>query len=478
MNFFITHRITMSKDIAGTIRLNLRLDKISKKEGKAPVELIYSLHGKRQRVSTGIKVYPVSWDAAKTNIIYLNKAEAKKLCPEIPYNSLPSESEVEHLNAGLVLKKNDIVRAENQIGENIQFNSTMIASAVRINNTKKAKTKKEEPQTYLVDFIDHLVEGSRASRNAGTIKVYVTTRNHIAAYQKAKRVRVTLEEANYGFLQGFYNYLITDVNQINVTAAKQVTTVKTFLSFARKHGYKVNQTYHDFNVKREVLEVIALTEIEFLTLYNLDLSDHASFLQVKKSENGKDFISKLGYKTLDKVRDILCFSCVTGLRYSDLAQLRKEHIKGSEIQLTVTKTREIIKVPLNQYSRTILDKYRLNLRPLPMISNQKLNQYIKELCKLAGIDDAVQIVRYRGATRIENTYPKYELISAHTGRKTFATLSLEKGANAEEVMSMTGHKSYNSFKRYVKITEERKKLVMAKAWGSPEVLKVVEGGEG
>lgn len=467
----------MSKDTTGTIRLNLRLDKISKKEGKAPVELIYSLHGKRQRVSTGIKVYPVNWDAENTCARYLNKAEAKKLCSEIPYNNLPSESEVQHLNAGLTLKKNDIARAENMIGEDVQFNSTMIASAIRISNSKKARTKKEEPQKYLVDFIDNLVEGSKASRNQGTIKVYVTTRNHIEAYQKAKRVRITLEEANYGFLQGFYNYLISDVNQINVTAAKQVTTVKTFLSFARKHGFKVNQTYHDFNVKRETLEVIALTEEEFLRLYNLDLSDKTSFIQIVRGKGDKEIKAKVSFQTLEKVRDILCFSCVSGLRYSDLAQLRREHIKGSEIQLTVTKTREIIKVPLNQYSKIILDRYRLNLRPLPALSNQRLNEYIKALCKLAEINDPVQIVRYRGATRIENTYPKHELISAHTGRKTFATLSLEKGANAEEVMSMTGHKSYNSFKRYVKITEERKKLVMQKAWGSPEVMKVVEGGE-
>ncbi len=463
----------MSKDTAGTIRLGLRLDKISKKEGKAPIELIYSLHGQRKRIATGVKIFPVNWNEAKSLIFYLNKAEAKKQCPEIPYNSLPSESEVEQLNADLTLKKKEISRAENLIGEDQKFSSTMIAAAVKVSNTKAARTEKDNPGKYLIDFIDSLVADSKTSRNPGTIKVYITTRNHIEAYQKAKRVKITLEQASYGFLQGFYNYLISEVGHINITAAKQVTTVKTFLSFARKHGYKVNQTYHDFNVKRETLEVIALTENEFITLYTFDLSDYDKFLPVVKVENGKEVTSKLGYKTLEKVRDILCFSCVTGLRYSDLAQLRSEHIKGSEIQLTVTKTREIIKVPLNQYSKSILDRYRLNIQPLPMISNQKLNVYIKELCKLATINDQVQIVRYQGAKRIEKTYPKYELISAHTGRKTFATLSLEKGANAEEVMSMTGHRSYNSFKRYVKITEERKKLVMQKAWGAPEVIKVV-----
>jgi integrase len=473
---FLSHHI-MSKNTLGTIRLNLRLDKLSKKEGKAPIELIYSLHGQRQRIATGIKVLPISWSLEKTCVVYLNKADAKKTCPEIPYNSLPSEAEVEQLNASLTLKKKEIARAENLVGEDVKFNSTMIANAVRVRNSSQAKTRKEDPKIYLVDFIDNLISETKAFRNAGTIKTYGTTRNHIKAYQDATRVKVTFHDAGFGFLQGFYNYLVTDVGHINVTASKQVRNVKTFLSFARKHGHQLNQTYRDFTIKAEDLEVIALTENEFLTLYNLDLSDPENFITYTKTIKEKDVVSKLSYKTLAKVRDIFCFSCASGLRYGDLEQLRREHIKGFEIQLTERKTREILKFLLNQYSKTILDKYRLSLRPLPMMSNQKLNEYIKVLCKLAGIDDAVQIVRYRGAIRIENTYPKYELISAHTGRKTFVTLSLEKGVNAEEVMSMTGHKSYNSFTRYVKITEERKKLVMQKAWGSPEVLKVVEGGE-
>ncbi len=447
----------MSKSTAGTIRLALRLDKTSKKDGKAPVELIYSLHGQRKRISTGVKILPTSWNESKNLVNYISKAEAKKFCPELPYNDLPSESEVEQLNAELALKKKDIARAENLIGEDQKFNSEMIAAAVRVTSAKKSRTEKVDAGKYMVDFIENLVEESKATRNLLTLKAYTSTCNHLKNFELAKRLKITLEDANYGFLQSFYNYLISEIDLINVTASKHVTILKTLLSFARKHGFQVNQSYHDFNIKSENLEVIALTENEFLAIYNIDLS---------------------GNKRLAQVRDVFCFSCVTGLRYSDLAQLRREHIKGHEIHLTVTKTREIIKVPLNSYSIILLDRYRLHLRPLPVISNQKLNVYIKELCQMVGIDEPVQIVRYKGAKRIENTYPKFELISAHTGRKTFATLSLEKGANAEEVMSMTGHRSYASFKRYVKITEERKKLVMRKAWGAPENLKVVEGGEG
>ena len=105
--------------------------------------------------------------------------------------------------------------------------------------------------------------------------------------------------------------------------------------------------------------------------------------------------------------------------------------------------------------------------PLPMISNQKFNKYLKELCKLAEINDPIEIIRYKGATKQSTIYPKYEVISAHTGRKTFATLSLEKGIPAETVMKITGHADYKSFQRYVKVTEERKRNEMQRAWGAP-----------
>ncbi|WP_262500774.1 tyrosine-type recombinase/integrase [Rhodonellum psychrophilum] len=76
-------------------------------------------------------------------------------------------------------------------------------------------------------------------------------------------------------------------------------------------------------------------------------------------------------------------------------------------------------------------------------------------------------MRYKGAVKNSNIYPKHEIISAHTGRKTFATLSLEKGIPAETVMKITGHTDYKSFQRYVTVTEERKRNEMQKAWGKP-----------
>jgi integrase len=114
--------------------------------------------------------------------------------------------------------------------------------------------------------------------------------------------------------------------------------------------------------------------------------------------------------------------------------------------------------------------------PLPVISNQKLNDYIKELCKEAKLNDPIEIVRFKGDKRVATVYPKYDLISIHVGRKTFVTLSLAKEMTAEEVMKISGHEDYQSFKRYVNVTETRKKESMQKAWGSP-ALSVEKKGK-
>ena len=99
------------------------------------------------------------------------------------------------------------------------------------------------------------------------------------------------------------------------------------------------------------------------------------------------------------------------------------------------------------------------------MTNQRLNIYLKELCEIAGINEAIEIVRYRGVKREAITYKKYEKIGVHCGRKTFATLSLEKGMSAQQVMAIGGWEDYKSFARYVNVTNKLKAVAMTKAWG-------------
>ena len=448
----------------GTLNFVLRTQK-TLKNGKAPIYLTYSIH--RFRIFNSINrysIYPNYWDTDSQRAKYIPQREARKLMSDILPNDLLTESEINDINDEIDKVKVNIQEIENMFDAlKKPFSSQMVIDELKAIDAVSPKTKKEEQTGLVFDFIDRYVNENEATREKGSLSVYKSVKNHLHAYQDTTGHKVTFEKIDYSFFQKFQTFLIqrTKKNKAgevspmlnNTTIAKALSTLKTFLGYARKHGIKVNDSYRDFTIKREKLEVIALTQEEFDSLMNADLS---------------------GNKRLEKTRDVFCFACATGLRYSDIAQLKREHIADNFIKLTIKKTKTELTIPLNSISASILEKHKDLTRPLPLISNQNLNYYIKELCKLTGINQQIEIVRFFGKKREVKTYPKHDLIHFHTARKTFVTLSLEKGMSAEEVMTISGHEDYKSFARYVKVTENRKKVVMLKAWGAPEVkLKVV-----
>lgn len=464
-----------------TTNLILRTDKRNTK-GEQPVILTISVSNQLRKLSTGVSVHPTLWDPEEKKVFYLNLRDAKKAFKEylksnpmikLPedaikslndtfLNNLPLVNDVKRLNDAI----QEVKKAVEDIAQRFEFDgiaysSEMIVKAYK--DSSKPKVRKEAPNDYFFDFLEKYIQENEPIRAKGSLQVYKSLRTHLTNYQKAKRVKIRFDKMDVAFMRSFQSFLIqwSEINPNtqrikslnNVTIAKQLSSIKTVLTYAKREGIEVKGNYKDFSIKKQKLEVVALTEREFQSLYNLDLS---------KNER------------LDKVRDIFCFSCVTGLRHSDIKQLQHDHVSKTEIQITVTKTKEPLRIPLNKYSIEILNKYKTNPKPLPVMSQQRLNEYLKELCKKAEINDPIEIVRYQGADRVSTMHPKYELISIHNGRKTFATLSLEKGMNAETVMKLGGWSDYKSFSRYVNITENVKRKAMANAWGAPEVMKVIK----
>jgi integrase len=428
----------VKSEAMATLRFQIRPEKVNKL-GNAPVQLVYQIKQQRVCFSTGLSLQPIFWDYVLQRAIYIDKKTASKL----KIRETIFESEVKELNS----KLENIEKYIQDIEKRFELEKTVYNAEMVIKKLKELLSptaKRTEPSKVLFDFIDTYLKEHGSIREKGSLSVYRAMKNHLKAFE-ANKSKVTFEKIDYAFFQSFQIFLIEKRNLNNTTVAKQLSTLKTFLSYAKKNGITVNDSYRNFTIKKEPLEVIALTNDEFLSLYNFNLSSK---------------------ERLAKVRDIFCFACTTGLRYSDLLQLKREHLKDDNIELVIKKTKKTLKVPLNKYSLAILEKYREQLKPLPMISNAKLNDYVKELCKLVGIDEAIEIVRYKGAKREAIVYPKHDLIGVHTGRKTFATLSLERGMTAEVVMATTGHTDYKSFKRYVKITEDRKKIAMSNAWSN------------
>ncbi|SHM88391.1 Site-specific recombinase XerD [Cyclobacterium lianum] len=436
-----------------SLRYELRRD-LKNKRGEQPLTLLIHLASQRRKIATGINLVPELWSLEDQQI--LNLTTKLKIQLQKKYgDNLPNKQSLIQCQDDLIDLKNRVRKIEEDFrSKGITYSVEMLVEKIRGSNT--VKIKKEEPNNLVYDFIDRYIQEHELTRVKGSLVVYKSLKYHLKNYEAKTRTKIRFDKIDYTFMQSFQNFLIGwekvhettgTVNTLNnITIAKQLSTLKTFLGYAKRLGIKVNDGYKDFSIKRDKLEVIALTQMELDLLFNYNLQLN---------------------KRLDQVRDVFCFSCATGFRFSDLQQLKREHIKDMEIRLTIKKTKEPLIVPLNRYSKDILKKYEELASPLPMISNQKFNKYVKELCKLAGIDDPIEIIRYKGASKQSTIYRKHEIISAHTGRKTFATLSLEKGIPAETVMKITGHADYKSFQRYVKVTEERKRNEMQKAWGAP-----------
>ena len=176
----------------------------------------------------------------------------------------------------------------------------------------------------------------------------------------------------------------------------------------------------------------------------------------------------VNHRGLEAVRDVFCFQCFTGLRYSDVAKLKKVEVNlaGGYFTTVTKKTTDSLKIELNKYSRAILEKYggekiKSGLA-LPVISNAKMNDYLKEIGRMAGIDAPQRVVYFKGATRFEEIHPKWELLTTHCGRRTFVVNALMLGIPAEVIMSWTGHKDYKAMRPYIKIVDTLKVSEMEK----------------
>ncbi len=295
-------------------------------------------------------------------------------------------------------------------------------------------------QTFLQFFEDLVERKKRASSfNENSAKAYITTLKHVQEFVQSKRKKFDFEDINKSLLNEFVEYLFSKDFQMN-HVQKLASTLKTVLRAADQDEVSPN-----FKLKGEWLKLpradtdaIYLTPKEVDAIANFDLSQSPR---------------------LDRVRDIFLIGCYTGLRFSDYSNLSSVSFKTAEdgtkeISLRAKKTKGLIHYPLFPEAERILQKHGDN--PPSGISNTKMNLYLKELGKLVGIDDLVTFNLTVGGKRIQETYYKWEKISTHTARRTFATNAMEGQMPVELIMHMTGHKNHKDFFKYIKFSNQEK----------------------
>jgi len=387
-----------------------------KSDKKTPIVLFVTGEGNTRKIKTQQSIEPKYWDFKKQQVKQAFTGSVE-------------------LNTFLTAYKLKAQKAYSQsLSESVSPSAQYLRDKVEISSA---------PKKQMIDHFQAYKDAMSSTREANTVKKIVSTINHLKNFQESQAAFRSFDTINQIFYDQFLEYLNKQAGLNNNTAYKYIRVLKTFLQWSFDRELTNNTAFRRFKTKEFPVDVIHLNESELFTICNLDLSFN---------------------KTLALVRDAFCFGCFTGQRFSDIHTINWQDIKGNTWTLHTKKTKEQIEVPLNSYALSILKKYKDSPTPLHHLSNQKTNQYLKEIAKKAELNESIKIVDYIGNKKIERLFQKHELITTHVARKTFVTLSLEKGMRPETVMEITGHKDFRTLKRYIKITSKVKEGEMNKIW--------------
>ena len=302
-----------------------------------------------------------------------------------------------------------------------------------------------EPSNFYEAFDDFVrVCGRQNDWTHSTFEKFAAVKNHLKNFRSELSFDFFDEEG----LTEYVQYLREVREMRNSTIGKQLSFLKWFLRWSFKQGMHSNNAYDAFKPKLK------------------DTQKKIIFLTWEELNKLREFKIPPTKQALERVRDVFLFQCFTGLRYSDVFNLRRSDIKGDHIEVTTVKTSDSLIIELNDHSKAILKKYKdvefENDKALPVITNQKMNDYLKELAELAEINEPVRQTYYKGNERIDEVTPKYALLGTHAGRRTFICNTLALGIPPQVVMKWTGHSDYKAMKPYIDIADDIKANAMSK----------------
>jgi integrase len=269
-----------------------------------------------------------------------------------------------------------------------------------------------------------------------TIKCLNQSKQVLKDFEKATRFKVDFNTLNMEFYSKFSIYCEKIKKFRSNTFGKHIGNIKEVLKSAEIAGIKVVQDYklQDYRAPRELTTSVYLMEYEISQLINLDLSQE---------------------EHLGRTRDFFVIGCYTGLRWSDFSNLGKADFTHKNlIRIIMVKTQKMVTIPILKPILPTLESYKTNGKyffPKP-ISNQKFNEQIKEISRrIPCLNERVKYISTINGKEIIEEYFKWEMVSSHTCRRSFATNMYLRGIDTFLIMKMTGHKTEKQFYEYIKI---------------------------
>jgi len=417
---------------------------------ETPIVLYFRYGNQLLKLSTGFKILPSHWSEKKEQVKNILTINNHRL-----------------LNTSLRNIKNTVENIYTKLideGRKGQINNSLLRSRF-IEETAPKKDEIAEPEinSSVSDYLESFLikaptmiirkqNGKTEPLSTSSIKQYKNTLNVFKEYEKMGNIKVQFVNLDFKFHTAFLAHLKGEKGLANTTIGSRIKTIKTIAKYAKMEGLEVNESVFSKDFFKPVEESLNtyLNEEEIQRIFNLDLTDKPR---------------------LDNVRDLFIIGLWTGLRISDFTRIRKENLINGFIEIDeVQKTGVPVIIPIHPQVEQVIQKHKGNLPRT--ISHQKFNDYLKELCRLVGIKEPIKgtkkIMTDKGVRKTTGIFPKYELISSHVCRRSFATNNYGKFSNIE-IMAVTGHKTEAVFLNYIKVTPREHAENMRAKWLAKDI---------
>ncbi len=401
----------------------------------------FKYEGKKFVYSTGEIILPIEWD-------FINRQ------PNNLTGRASSADSHRTIKRQIDRYSNFFVEITNRYTNSRQ---EITIESIREEFDKEFKKTKTQSNSFFSVY-DIFLEMKRFDRtdeanSESTIKRYEYNRTLLEHYQNHSKTALHLNKIDKAFYNSYITYSINIKKHSTNTLSRNLGLLKTFLNWAFDNNYSYKTDYKSFkNIKKQITDEVALTMGQVIQIFEFDFSEN---------------------KRLEKVRDLFVFGCFTGMRFSNYSIIKKNDIYNDCINVRDVKDNsKPLSIPLNDYSSYILKKYDFKL---PVITNQKFNDYIKEVVQLVGLTDNIKKTMKLGQEIIETISPFYERVSSHTARRSFITIMKNKKIPDKVIMGYTGHKSLEVFNQYYKPNMDEKIDFMQTVWKMESApLKKVE----
>lgn len=392
---------------------------------ETPIFLSITYSSKRAKLKTKQKVKPKAWNKTSNSI--------RKSYTEY------QDVQVELYRIEAVVKRiiSDLIKSQKSLPPPKELKRIL-----------DAKVFSEEIQTFtnFWEYFDNYILELQNKKNPrtgkpitkSTIDTYIQTKDILIGYENHTGDKLSFNTLSNSTYDNLILYLKKENKFSPNTIGKHIKNLKAVLNSANNNGNVLSGSYNDnywkvFKHIKTASEIVALTEDELKELWEKNLS--------------KNF-------TQEKARDLFLIGAWTALRISDVLRLQEENFDfdRNTINLLIKKTGSQLAIPLHPVVKEIFEKYD---GVLPRLPEPTINKEIKKVCAdIESLKKEVSIEETKGNTQETKIYKKYDRVTTHAARRSFASNMFRRNIPVHQIMAITGHKKEADFFRYIGVTND------------------------